>query len=142
MFLAFDLDGFIKGLGLASGFLLLLAALVSIVRYYWKREDKTDGKSLLQEWQERAAVRAEKIDDLEASLRTVKQENSELTAANVLLRREVENCERRRNEEAQQVLRLNARLQSYERCINKLEERLGMQPTNFDEPFLHANPGH
>jgi hypothetical protein len=50
---------------------------------------------------------------------------------------ELADCDGQRDKLDQQNLRLQARNESYERCINRLERRCGIAETDFNDPFQH-----
>lgn len=125
-----DFDIALKAIGAVSSILVLLGLVAAIVRYYWKREDKADTKISLEEWRERANVRAAKIAELE-------KDKAELMAAVAEAKQMYQECEAHRAVDAQKMLRLYGRLDNYEKCINRLEAHAGFELTNFDDPFMH-----
>jgi septal ring factor EnvC (AmiA/AmiB activator) len=82
----------------------------------------------LKEWQQLAVARLETINQERSEKEQVQKELAQLS-------HHLGECERLRNDFAANNLRLNARLSSYERCINSLESALHRPLTNFDDPF-------
>lgn len=91
---------------------------------------KASGQAL-SEWQNLAAARLETINQERGEKEHLRRE---LTS----LQEHLGECERLRNDFAAHNLRLNARLTSYEKCINSLERALNRPQTNFDDPFKDA----
>lgn len=106
--------------------LAVVAILALIVAYFWVtfRRNSDDAKDkALKDWKDLAEARLAKNKDLEAENKTLKEE--------------LKDCAQLRDDFAQHVLRANARELLYQRCINNLEIRLKMEPTNFDDPTQH-----
>jgi cell division protein FtsB len=63
--------------------------------------------------------------------------NAQLVKENERLSAEVRDCAQLRDDFAQHVLRSTAREINYQRCINRLEVMLKLEPTNFDDLTQH-----
>lgn len=116
-----NIGAILQAVGVLAVFLIAVALLILAVRR--KNTDQA-----LKEYKDLAAARLETI-NYERGEKEVAQK--ELAS----LQQHLGECEKLRNEFAANNLRLNARLGSYEQCINSLEAALGRPQTNFDHPF-------
>lgn len=107
------------------GVLAVTMIAVSVLILAIKR--KTTDQALT-EWQNLATARLETIHQERGEKEQLRRE---LTS----LQKHLGECEKLRNDFASHNLRLNARLSSYEKCINSLERALDRPQTNFDDPF-------
>ena len=107
------------------GVLAVTMIAVSVLILAIKR--KTTDQALT-EWQNLATARLETINQERGEKEQLRRE---LTS----LQEHLGECEKLRNDFASHNLRLNARLSSYEKCINSLERALDRPQTNFDDPF-------
>lgn len=106
-----------------GGIVFALAFTAYVVK---KGADKA-GDRALEKWKSLAEAN-------EAESRQLKSENEKMAAQNTELKREVDSCEEFRKEVAQTFLRYEARERQYQKCINRLERRLNIQETPFDDP--------
>jgi septal ring factor EnvC (AmiA/AmiB activator) len=102
---------------------ILIAVALLVLSIKRKAADQA-----LKEWEQLAAARLETINQERSEKETAQKELARLS-------QHLGECERLRNDFAANNLRLNARLSSYERCINSLERALSRTVTNFDDPF-------
>jgi septal ring factor EnvC (AmiA/AmiB activator) len=102
---------------------LLIASSLLVLAVKRKFNEQT-----IKELQNLSAARLERINQ-------VTDENSHLQRTLESVREHVDECDRKLNDFAANNLRLNARLVSYEKCINALESINGRPLTNFDDPF-------
>ena len=89
---------------------------------------------------ERGSVKDETIQELRQLCDVHKQKIDQLTEGLKACKAEHEQCERRVNEITAFNLRLQARGQQYEKTINRLEVRQGLEPTDFSK-VTHAAEG-
>jgi tRNA C32,U32 (ribose-2'-O)-methylase TrmJ len=118
--------------GLAG--LAILSAALAVIYYNWNKSGRAASKEEIAQWKGLAESRAAKIADLET-------ENRNLVAQLQRTIAERDAAQDEHNECTRQVLKLLARVESHERCINRLEAAHGMVLTNFDDPTIHKTKG-
>ena len=102
------------------GLLALVAIVAAVIGYFTRGVKKERGSvkdETIQELRTLCEVHKGKIADLEQGLRGARQEHAA--------------CERKINGITAFNLRLQAREVNYQKTINRLELRLGMDPTDF-----------
>src|SRR6266852_4616847 len=104
-----------------------IAGLRAFYKYkYADATHRADGESI-KTWQGLAASRL-------AALTQVREDCFSLTQEVKNLKSELGECEQLRNEFAIFNLRLQAKNEKLQKSVNRLEDRLGIPLTNFDEP--------
>lgn len=128
--------GYVLGVEVTLSSLITALALIAIAAtvagyfiYTYRQSGSQARDRALQNWKELAESEQAK--------------NIILKAENTQLKSEVQDYEQLRNDFAKFVLRTNAREEHYQRCINRLELKLGMEPTDFNDPTHHIteSPG-
>lgn len=105
------------------GVLAVIAIAAGVVWYQFRKGGTEAADKAIANWKSLYESEEEKNTKLTKQVEEYKQAHDE--------------CEKLRNEFAQHNLRLQARCANYERCINRLELRLDLEPTNFDDPTQH-----
>lgn len=113
-----NLETLIKIVGAVFSALLIIAVAAAVITSYFKR-------AFRDQWRDVAESRLGMIE-------TLKLENAELAGEIAQHVQHLNECRELRDEFAKFNLRLQAREQSYQTCINRLEMRLGIPPTDFD----------
>lgn len=113
---------------LIVGALCALALAIGIIWYKFRQgKDVAQGEAL-EDWKQLAESRLAVIKELRQSLSDMNAEVGQHQA-------HLNECLQLRDEFAKHNLRLQARELIYQRCINRLESRLNLMPTNFDDPI-------
>lgn len=102
--------------------LAVVAAVALLVGYFVRGVRKESG-----------SVKDETINELKALGEIHKEKIEQLSQGLQACKAEHEACERRINNIVAFNLRLQAREQQYQKTINRLEGRLGMDPTDFSD---------
>ena len=115
----------------AIGTLLLIvggvAGLAAYFKYRYSDEThRADGESI-ETWKGLAASRL-------AALQEAREENKLLQDEVNELKTDLGECEKLRNDFALFNLRLQAKNANYEKCIHRLEDKLNLPLTKFDDP--------
>ncbi|HMF56736.1 MAG TPA: hypothetical protein VK619_10370 [Pyrinomonadaceae bacterium] len=113
--------------------LAAVALLALVVAYFWvqfKKGVDDAEKTALNNWKELAASEQAKYAALVAEKAGLQKRYEQLMVAN-------EECEKLRDDFAKHVLRARSREEKYQRCINRLEFELKIEPTDFDDPTMH-----
>lgn len=119
-----------NGVMVVFAVIVALAAAAGVVKYQFRKSKSVADSESIQTYKTLAESRKATILELEQKDVKSQETIKRLTEAH-------DDCERVRNDLSQLSLRLVAKNASYERCINRLEIRIGITPTNFDDPAQH-----
>ncbi len=116
------------------GIIAALAVVAGVVWWNWRQGRERGRADSLKEWMDVAAAREARIVVLTAEKAELERKLEKALAAH-------EECEKLKEDFGKFNLRLQAREESYQKCINRLEVALNMPPTQFDDPTVHITQG-
>jgi uncharacterized protein (UPF0335 family) len=115
---------------LALGGVVILAVIVA---YFWVSVRSNVAKN----WEGEAKAWQAKAERIEGEKAELQKEKEGLLKKMEGMQLELQECAQLRKDFTQHVLRTEAREERFHTCINRLERRLGIEETDFEDPTKH-----